>query len=75
MGGTLGGILDIFVVALTNGVQKEAASGKTSPSYSLGSSALSSAVAHLSHYTRAQVGDRKVMDVLLPFSNGRAIIS
>lgn len=70
MGGTLGGILGIFLVALTNGVRREAASQKSSTVSLLWASALSSAIAHLRHYTPACVGDRTVMDVLIPFSEG-----
>ncbi|KAJ4248811.1 hypothetical protein NW762_012649 [Fusarium torreyae] len=72
MGGTLGGILDIFLVALTNGVRNEAASGRASSVASIWGPALSSAITHLGVYTKARVGDRTVMDVLIPFSESMA---
>ncbi|KAJ9132154.1 Dihydroxyacetone kinase [Pleurostoma richardsiae] len=73
MGGTLGGILGIFLVALTNGVRSEAASGRASIASSLWGPALSSAIAHLEAYTKARVGDRTVMDVLIPFSEAMVL--
>lgn len=72
MGGTLGGILGIFFVALRNAVEVNAANaaqtekGKN-PSEIWGLS-LVSALDQLSKYTPAKVGDRTVMDTLIPFA-------
>ncbi|KAH6635073.1 dihydroxyacetone kinase [Chaetomium sp. MPI-SDFR-AT-0129] len=85
MGGTLGGILGIFFVALRRAVQENvqlqtiasaaaefappapAASPNETTTRILATSLLS-AVHHLSQYTPAQVGDRTVMDTLIPFA-------
>lgn len=66
MGGTLGGILGILFTSLRGAIGKSAdASG--SPTL-LWAEALSSALASLRRYTPAQVGDRTIMDTLIPFA-------
>lgn len=68
MGGTLGGILGIFVVSLTTALQKGVSAGKKD--VDLWSHAVSTALGNLQRYTPAKVGDRTVMDVLIPFATG-----
>ncbi|KAF5522644.1 Dihydroxyacetone kinase [Colletotrichum aenigma] len=67
MGGTLGGILGIFFVSLCNSVKENAPLAKSKGILSVWQLALASALEHLSHYTPAKVGDRTVLDVLIPF--------
>ncbi|KAF9875325.1 dihydroxyacetone kinase [Colletotrichum karsti] len=67
MGGTLGGILGIFFVSLSNSVKENASLAKSQSILSVWQLALASALEHLSHYTPAKVGDRTVLDVLIPF--------
>ncbi|KIH92141.1 dihydroxyacetone kinase [Sporothrix brasiliensis 5110] len=66
MGGTLGGILGIFLVSLCAAVEK-AASDSVKDTEVWGH-ALTTAIDHLGHYTPAKVGDRTVMDTLIPFA-------
>lgn len=75
MGGTLGGILSIFFVALRQAVednlsgngQSKSKSDSTTSTVEIWTRSLSSAVQQLSKYTPAKVGDRTVMDALIPF--------
>ncbi|KAI9667095.1 MAG: hypothetical protein M1831_001272 [Alyxoria varia] len=67
MGGTLGGILGIFFVSMTNALQrgvKESPAGGTQ----LWAKAVTTALENLRRYTPAAVGDRTVMDVFIPFA-------
>jgi dihydroxyacetone kinase len=68
MGGTLGGILGIFFVSLRNSVQQNIALVQTEGLVSVWSKGLASALHHLKQYTPAKVGDRTVMDTLIPFA-------
>ncbi|KAL9088857.1 MAG: hypothetical protein Q9159_002820 [Coniocarpon cinnabarinum] len=68
MGGTLGGILGIFVVSLTSALQKGIAAGKRD--VELWAQAVNAALSNLQRYTAARAGDRTVMDVLIPFAAG-----
>ena len=68
MGGTLGGILGIFVVSMTTALQNGVASGKSG--IPLWGHAVSTALGNLQRYTPAKVNDRTVMDALIPFANG-----
>ncbi|KAK0645782.1 dihydroxyacetone kinase [Cercophora newfieldiana] len=68
MGGTLGGILGIFFVSLRNAVEENSGLGKTEGPAAVWGKALASAVKHLRQYTPAKVGDRTVMDTLIPFA-------
>lgn len=65
MGGTLGGILGIFFVSLTTALRQNV---KSSSGVQLWGSALKTALNHLERYTPAKVGDRTIMDVLIPFA-------
>jgi dihydroxyacetone kinase len=65
MGGTSGGIFALFVSALAGEVRKAARDGKAT--VELWSVAAQRALGHLSRYTPAKVGDRTLMDVLIPF--------
>lgn len=57
MGGTSGALYCIFLTALASAFGTEASVGK----------ALQSALATLEKYTNARMGDRTVMDALIPF--------
>ncbi len=72
MGGTLGGILGIFFVALRRAVEQNQALAREKGVPALWALALTTALDHLTHYTPAKVGDRTVMDTLLPFAAGMA---
>ena len=66
MGGTLGGILGIFFVALTAALQRDVDShGGTTGRWA---AALHTALENLQRYTPAKVGDRTVLDTLIPFA-------
>ena len=69
MGGTLGGILGIFFVSLRAAVESniELAS-RAGGHVALWGQALSKALENLRRYTPAKVGDRTVMDTLIPFA-------
>ncbi|TPX17107.1 uncharacterized protein E0L32_003225 [Thyridium curvatum] len=69
MGGTLGGILGIFFVSLTSAVQHNVDLAKSGlDTTSLWGKAVSIALESLERYTPAKVGDRTVMDTLIPFA-------
>ncbi|KAM0425364.1 hypothetical protein ACHAPT_009421 [Fusarium lateritium] len=68
MGGTLGGILGIFFVSLRTAVEKNINVARLKGPIALWSEALSLALENLSRYTPAKVGDRTVMDTLIPFA-------
>ncbi|CAN8101752.1 unnamed protein product [Discula destructiva] len=68
MGGTLGGILGIFFVSLRNAVEKNVSSAGTGNATDIWGRSLEAALEHLSKYTPAKVGDRTVMDTLIPFA-------
>ena len=68
MGGTLGGILGIFIVSLTTALQKGVGAGKED--VELWAHAVGTALTNLQRYTPAKVNDRTVMDVLIPFAGG-----
>ncbi|EGO59398.1 hypothetical protein NEUTE1DRAFT_121216 [Neurospora tetrasperma FGSC 2508] len=68
MGGTLGGILGIFFVALRTALQENIGLAKEVGVPALWGKALSKAISHLRQYTSAKVGDRTVMDTLIPFA-------
>ena len=70
MGGTLGGILGIFFVALRTAVEENSALAETKGAVSVWSKSLATALQHLEQYTPAKVGDRTVMDTLIPFAQG-----
>ncbi|KAL2127135.1 hypothetical protein VTI74DRAFT_11266 [Chaetomium olivicolor] len=68
MGGTLGGILGIFFVALRTAVEENSALAGPGRVLSVWSKSLATALQHLEQYTPAKVGDRTVMDTLIPFA-------
>ncbi|KAM3497703.1 hypothetical protein MY10362_008959 [Beauveria mimosiformis] len=72
MGGTLGGILGIFFVSLRAAVEKNIALARSADGgavVALWGVALATALENLRRYTPAQVGDRTVIDTLMPFSD------
>lgn len=68
MGGTLGGILGIFFVSLRNAVEHAVNDGPAQGAPEIWGHSLATALEHLTKYTPAKVGDRTVMDTLLPFA-------
>ncbi|PKS11396.1 hypothetical protein jhhlp_003159 [Lomentospora prolificans] len=69
MGGTLGGILGILFVSLRTAMTSNIDNAKAPGSLSLlWGTALSAALENLGRYTPAKVGDRTVMDTLIPFA-------
>jgi dihydroxyacetone kinase len=68
MGGTLGGILGIFFVSLRTAVEENSDLAKTEGPVAVWSKSLATALHHLEQYTPAKVGDRTVMDTLIPFA-------
>ncbi|KJZ78651.1 hypothetical protein HIM_02042 [Hirsutella minnesotensis 3608] len=68
MGGTLGGILGIFFVSLRAAVEKNIELAASQGPVALWGEALSSALESLRRYTPAKVGDRTVMDTLIPLA-------
>lgn len=68
MGGTLGAIFGVLLSAFLSSLRKLAAGAQLgSQSPEIYADALQSAVSSLKFHTGARVGDRTVMDVLLPF--------
>lgn len=68
MGGTLGGILGIFFVSLRAAVEKNIDVAKSDSAVVLWGKALGTALENLRRYTPAKIGDRTVMDTLMPFA-------
>ncbi|PHH84907.1 hypothetical protein CDD83_1191 [Cordyceps sp. RAO-2017] len=68
MGGTLGGILGIFFVSLRAAVEKNIELAGSKGPVALWGEALAAALESLRRYTPAQVGDRTVMDTLIPLA-------
>ena len=68
MGGTLGGILGIFFVSMRTALEQNVELAKESGPLAAWANAISSALKHLTQYTPAKVGDRTVMDTLIPFA-------
>lgn len=69
MGGTLGGILGIFFVALRASVESNIELASSKGPVALWGVALSNALGSLRRYTPAKIGDRTVMDTLIPFAD------
>jgi dihydroxyacetone kinase len=70
MGGTLGGILGIFFVSLRAALESNIGSSSSSENIDhLWGVSLSTALGSLRRYTPAKVGDRTVMDTLIPFAD------
>ncbi|KAK4212723.1 dihydroxyacetone kinase [Rhypophila decipiens] len=68
MGGTLGGILGIFFVSMRTALEENIGLVKEGGPLAVWAKAISSALEHLRTYTPAKVGDRTVMDTLIPFA-------
>lgn len=69
MGGTLGAIVGILLAALASSLRSQKTKvGKGAELMEIFAPALAHAVEVLKSYTGARVGDRTVMDVLLPFA-------
>ncbi|PNH47858.1 hypothetical protein VD0004_g536 [Verticillium dahliae] len=73
IGGTLGGVLGIFFVSLRVAMQRDAAIARTRGQEALWAGALTTALQNLRRYTPAKVGDRTIMDALIPFAEGMAV--
>lgn len=68
MGGTLGAIFGVLLSAFLTSLKRNTSDSKISPdSAEFYATALKSAVTSLKSHTGARIGDRTVMDVLLPF--------
>jgi dihydroxyacetone kinase len=67
MGGTLGGILGIFFVSLRTAVEENSSLAEIGDPVMVWLKSLSTALLYLGQYTPAKVGDRTVMDTLIPF--------
>lgn len=73
MGGTLGGVLGIFFVAMRTALEDNMALAKGDGGVpKLWAHAISTSLENLRRYTPAKVGDRTVMDTLIPFAQGIA---
>ncbi|KAI1372540.1 glycerone kinase [Hypoxylon crocopeplum] len=70
MGGTLGGILGIFFVSMRTALEENLSLVKSEGLPKLWAKAVQTALDNLRRYTPAQVGDRTVMDTLIPFAEG-----
>ncbi|KAL7623502.1 hypothetical protein AAE478_007185 [Parahypoxylon ruwenzoriense] len=70
MGGTLGGILGIFFVSMRTTLEENLALAKSGGLEQLWAKAVAIALDNLRRYTPAKVGDRTVMDTLIPFAEG-----
>ncbi|KAI6086768.1 glycerone kinase [Hypoxylon rubiginosum] len=70
MGGTLGGILGIFFVSMRNALEENLDLAQSDGLPKLWAKAVKTALENLTRYTPAKVGDRTVMDTLIPFSDG-----
>ncbi|RDW66780.1 dihydroxyacetone kinase-2 [Coleophoma crateriformis] len=69
MGGTLGAIFGILLAAFASSLQSQSQThSSNTPLIDILAPALTSAVTSLKQHTGARVGDRTVMDVLLPFA-------
>ncbi|KAI0148819.1 dihydroxyacetone kinase [Xylariaceae sp. FL1272] len=68
MGGTLGGILGIFFVSLRSALVENYETAKKDGIPKLWGAAALGALKSLGRYTPAKVGDRTVMDTLIPFA-------
>jgi triose/dihydroxyacetone kinase / FAD-AMP lyase (cyclizing) len=70
MDGTSGAIYSIFLNALVHGLRAQDTAGSPTPvDAKIWGQALKSAVTALAKYTPAQVGDRTLVDALVPFSD------
>ncbi|RYP86409.1 hypothetical protein DL770_004914 [Monosporascus sp. CRB-9-2] len=72
MGGTLGGILGILFVSVRTALEENAALARSEGVTKLWARAFKTSLDNLRRYTPAKVGDRTVMDALIPFAHGLA---
>ncbi|KAI2601988.1 glycerone kinase [Hypoxylon sp. NC1633] len=70
MGGTLGGILGIFFVSVRTALEENLALAQSEGLPKLWARVAQTALNNLGRYTPAKVGDRTVMDTLIPFAEG-----
>ncbi|KAI2615721.1 glycerone kinase [Hypomontagnella submonticulosa] len=70
MGGTLGGILGIFFVSMRTALEENISLARSEGLPQLWAKAVRTALDNLRRYTPAKVGDRTVMDTLIPFAEG-----
>ncbi|KAI0377307.1 glycerone kinase [Hypomontagnella monticulosa] len=70
MGGTLGGILGIFFVSMRTALEENISLAQSQGLPQLWALAVRTALDNLRRYTPAKVGDRTVMDTLIPFAEG-----
>ncbi|KAJ5035112.1 uncharacterized protein L3040_008372 [Drepanopeziza brunnea f. sp. 'multigermtubi'] len=68
MGGTLGAIFGILIAAFSSSLRVQASTTQSDKLIDIFAPALTQAVEILKQHTSARVGDRTVMDVLLPFA-------
>ncbi|KAI1104336.1 glycerone kinase [Jackrogersella minutella] len=68
MGGTLGGILGIFFVSMRTALEENIALAASEGLPKLWAKAVQTSLDNLTRYTPAKVGDRTVMDTLIPFA-------
>lgn len=68
MGGTLGAIFGILLAALATSLRQIKAKAPSAELMDIFAPALAQAVESLKNHTGARVGDRTVMDVLIPFA-------
>jgi dihydroxyacetone kinase len=68
MGGTLGAIFGILLAALATSLRQNKAKASSSDLTSIFAPSLAQAVDSLKNHTGARVGDRTVMDTLIPFA-------
>lgn len=75
MGGTLGGVLGIFFVTMRTALEDDAAALAQVEGGvpKLWARAISTSLENLRRYTPAKIGDRTVMDTLIPFAEGLAL--
>jgi len=69
MGGTLGAICGILLATFAVSLRHHKSTAKSDDLIGVFAPALAQAVESLKQHTGARVGDRTVMDVLLPFSD------
>ncbi|KAI1398310.1 glycerone kinase [Hypoxylon fuscum] len=70
LGGTLGGILGIFFVSMRTTLEENLGLVQSDGLHKLWAKAVQTALVNLRRYTLAKVGDRTVMDTLIPFAEG-----
>lgn len=67
MGGTSGGLYSIFISSMNTYLKNQDEAGNRDLNVGVMSKALEAGLKGLQHYTKAKVGDRTLMDTLIPF--------